>query len=197
MAQTPPEHGEEVATMSALKRKIRRNRKKAEHGAHHGLNIYPMMDMMTILLVFMVMQFASSSASAISSSEELQIPYSTSTAEMDEFVIVTIARNAITVDGEEVLSLRNGTVDPSQKQGGGTGFRIMPLARKMTAVAEFRKRLAAQSPSMAFEGNVMIVADARTPFRTLSEVIYTLGQSEFKNLRFVSNKTDTIGGPSR
>jgi biopolymer transport protein ExbD len=35
---------------------------------------------------------------------------------------------------------------------------------------------------------VQIIADKRTPYRTLSEVIYTLGQTEFKNLRFVVNK---------
>ena len=39
-----------------------------------------------------------------------------------------------------------------------------------------------------FVGNVQIIADKRTPYRTLSEVIYTLGQTEFKNLRFVVNK---------
>ncbi len=184
---------EEEASISTLKRMIRRNRKKHEHGAHHGLNIYPMMDMMTILLVFMVMQFAASTASAISASEELQIPYSTSTAEMDEYVIVQIARNAITVDGEFVISLRDGNVDPSEKQGGGTGFLITDLYRKMGEVRDFRKAITAQFADQVFEGNVMIVADARTPFRTLSEVIYTLGQTEFKNLRFVSNKTDAIG----
>ena len=33
-----------------------------------------------------------------------------------------------------------------------------------------------------------IVADKRTPYRTLTEVIYTLGQSEFNSLRFVVNR---------
>jgi biopolymer transport protein ExbD len=32
---------------------------------------------------------------------------------------------------------------------------------------------------------VQIIADRRTPFRTLSEVIYTLGQAEFAELHFV------------
>lgn len=192
MAQEPPVKG---VSMSVLKRMIRRNRKKNEHehGAH-GLNIYPMMDMMTILLVFMVMQFANSSAASITQSEELQIPYSTSTAEMDEYVIVQIARNNISVEGEEILGLRNGTIDPSEKQGGGTGFLITDLFRRMGEIRDFKKQVAAQFPDQVFEGNVMIVADGRTPFRTLAEVIYTLGQTEFANLRFVSNKTSELGG---
>ena len=44
------------------------------------------------------------------------------------------------------------------------------------------------SGGQPFVGDVQIIADKRTPFRTLSEVIYTLGQTEFKNLRFIVNK---------
>ncbi|MEM6955573.1 MAG: biopolymer transporter ExbD [Myxococcota bacterium] len=184
---------EKKASAATVKRIIKRNRAKHAHGEHHGINIYPMMDMMTILLVFMVMQFANSSAAAITQSEELQIPYSTSEEDMEEFVMVQISRSGITVDGEEVLSLRDGLVGANEKQGGGTGFLITKLYRKMGDVRDFKKRVASQFPDQVFEGNVMIIADARTPFRTLSEVIYTLGQTEFSNLRFVSNKTDELG----
>jgi len=48
----------------------------AEH-EHQELNIYAMMDMMTILLVFLIQQFATTSAN-ITQSAELQIPTSVS-----------------------------------------------------------------------------------------------------------------------
>ena len=35
------------------------------------------------------------------------------------------------------------------------------------------------------EREVQIIADKRTPYRTLVEVLYTMGQSEFKAMRFV------------
>lgn len=185
---------EQGASMLTLKRMVRRNRAKHAHGAHHGLNIYPMMDMMTILLVFMVMQFAASTASAITPSEELQIPYTTSDADMDEYLMVTISRTSMSVDGEHVLDLRSdGLVDQQDKQGGSAGFVIVPLLRELREQAESRRRIAAQFAERPFEGNVMIIADRRTPFRTISELIYTLGQAGFKNLKFVSNKTDRLG----
>ena len=179
---------EEIATAAQVKRHIRRLKKKwPEHG-EHGINIYPMMDMMTILLVFMVMQFASSSASAITQNEELKIPYSTSMAELEEAVPVQVSRSAISVGGEEVLDLRNGLVDPSDKQGGGTGFLITPLFRGMGQVRDLQKLIAKRNPSRPFRGEVLIIADKRTPFRTLAEVIYTLGQTEFKHLHFITNQ---------
>ncbi|MEM9067247.1 MAG: biopolymer transporter ExbD [Myxococcota bacterium] len=187
---------EEKASMATVKRIIRRKMKHHPEPEGHGLNIYPMMDMMTILLVFMVMQFASSSAAAITQSDELRIPYSTSTQEMGESTPIQISRSGIIVDGEPIVELRNGQVDPSHKQGGGTGFLIMPLFREMGRIRDLQKMIAAQNPRRPFKGEVQIVADERTPFRTIAEVVYTLGQTEFKNIRFVTNKTTALGGGS-
>ena len=38
----------------------------------------------------------------------------------DEALAVQISRSGIVVDGKPVLELRNGIVDPSQKQGGSS-----------------------------------------------------------------------------
>ena len=104
---------EQQASMSTVKRLIRRRIKKHPEQEGHGINIYPMMDMMTILLVFMVMQFASSTAASITQNEELRIPYSTSTLELGESTPVQITRSAIIVDGNQIVELRNGLVDPN------------------------------------------------------------------------------------
>ena len=178
----------EKAPITHVKRIIRL--KKRHHGEHveEGLNIYPMMDIMTIILVFMIMQFASSSASIIQESPEMKIPYSTSEVQTDAALPIQISRNEISVEGEQVLSLRDGQVDPSQKRGGGNGFVISPLLKRMKREAEKKKLIAKKNTQRPFKGEVLIVADQRTPYRTLSEVIYTLGQSEFSKLRFVVNK---------
>ena len=185
----PQDDGESTpASMTDLKRMIRSKKRRHEEHSAHGLNIYPMMDMMTILLVFMVMQLASSSAVAVQQSEELRIPFSTSSVDMEDAVEVQISRSGIVVDGQLVVELRNGLVDPSQKQGGANGFLITRMNREMNRIRDLRKLIAASNPRRPFTGTVSIVADKRTPYRTLTEVIYTLGQSEFNNLRFVVNR---------
>ena len=52
------------------------------------------------------------------------------------------------------------------------------------------------------QAEVQIVADKRTPYRTLIEVVYTCGQAEFKNVRFVVVQTGQghsqgLGGSAR
>jgi biopolymer transport protein ExbD len=192
MAELPPPQGAgpelRPASMAQVKQVIRRKLRRAHEQEENFLNIYPMMDMMVILLVFMVMQFSSSSAAAIQESDDLRIPYSTSPVDPEEALPLQVARNEIVLDGKHVIPLRNGQVDASHKQGGGTGFLITPLFNALQKKAEISKLIAQRNQQRPFKGEVQIVADARTPYRTLAEVVYTLGQAEFKNLRFVANK---------
>ena len=186
-----PPVAEKPVTMAHVKRLVRARLRRRSEAEHAGINIYPMMDMMTILLVFMVMQFATSTAAVVQENSELKIPFSTSEVELGDAVPVQISRSEILVDGNLVLELRNGVVDPSHKKGGSTGFLITPLNKRLNLVRDARKIIAQKDPRRPFLGEVQVIADRRTPYRTLSEVIYTLGQNEFKNLRFIANKKKT------
>jgi len=183
-----PPVSEQSVSMSYVNRVVRAKLRRQAEPEHFGLNIYPMMDMLTILLVYMMAMFATSSAAAVQESSELRIPYSTSKVELSDALGVQISRSSVVVDGKPILELRNGIVDPSLKQGGSSGFLIMPLYKTLSDIRDRKKRTAQRFTNQPFVGDVQIIADKRTPYRTLSEVIYTLGQTEFKNLRFVVNK---------
>ena len=184
------EESAEKASMVQVKQIIRRRLRRAPEHTSQELNIYPLMDVMTILLVFMIMQFAAET-SHVMQSPELQIPYSTSEADLETALSLTISRTGIMVDQRPVLSLRNGIVDPSQKRDGGTGFLINPLHDRLVQHAERQRQMEERSGgTRPFTGTVQIIADERTPFRTLSEVIYTLGQAEFSNIHFVVLQED-------
>jgi biopolymer transport protein ExbD len=172
------------ARMSDVKRVIRRALARREGPEEVGLNIYPMMDMMTILLVFLIMSFASGGAEVVQS-EELQIPTSTSHVDASAALGIVISQSEVVVEGKHVLALRNGNVDPSLKQGGGNGWLITPLYNILKQHRDRLKLIAAKNPQRIFRGEVRLVADKRTPFRTLGEVIYSLGQAEFGALRFI------------
>jgi biopolymer transport protein ExbD len=190
--QNAPGGEEKEATMAQVKSIVRRKLRKVPPHEEQSLNIYPMMDMMTILLVFLIMQFAQASASVVQS-EDMQMPYSTSRHEVEEAMPIQISRSDIVVDGHRVLGLRNGIVDPSQKQGGANGFLITPLLTVMQQHRDRLKLIAQHVPSRPFTGTVQIIADTRTPFRTLSEVIYTMGQAEFSHIHFVVLETAQHG----
>jgi biopolymer transport protein ExbD len=174
-----------LATMADVKRVIRSKlRRQEEDEVEEGLNIYPMMDMMTILLVYLVMQFSTSSAEIVESAE-LQIPTSTSKVEAEGTLTVIISNSEIVIEGKHVIALRNGKIDSSQKQGGANGWLITPVFKILKQHRDRLKKIAAKNTQRPFRGRVRIVADKRTPFRTVGEVIYSLGQAEFGSIRFV------------
>ena len=175
---------EKEASVGDVKRAIRRKLAKHEEEEEMGLNIYPMMDMMTILLVFLIQSFASGAADVVQS-EELQVPTSTAQVEAVPAIGIILSSGEIVVEGKQALTLRNGKVDPSQKQGGGNGWLITPLFNVLKQHRDRLKTIAARNPQRPFKGEVRIIADKRTPFRTLGEVIYSLGQAEFGSLRFI------------
>jgi biopolymer transport protein ExbD len=169
------------------KKQISRFREKVEAEVEElhmqYLNIMPMMDMMTILLVFLLKQF-SMQASAMAMSEGLQLPSSSSEKPSTEAVKITVTQNAILVEGDAVAPVLNHAVDPSVKRDGANGYYITPLVDTLTKHANRLKKLAALGGTQ-FDNTAMVMVDKGTPYRLLSEVLYSAGQAEFRNYRLV------------
>jgi biopolymer transport protein ExbD len=146
-----------------------------------SLNLYPMMDLMLIVLVFLMAAWATELAD-FEESSELDIPESTSTLAHEGALAVSITRSAILVEGDRVVDLHDGSLDPSDV--GANGFLVRGL---YDAVHDHRTaekiRDAADGEQSA--GTAQLIGDRRTPFRTIAAAMYTLGQAEYGNVRFV------------
>lgn len=118
-------------------------------------------------------------------SAELEIPHLVSAEDVEPALSITISASEIVVEGNRALSLRNGQVDPGQKQGASNGFLVTTLLSVLQQHRDRLKLIAQSRATKPFRGEVQIIADRRTPYRTLVEVLYTMGQSEFKAMRFV------------
>ncbi len=174
----------EVSAREA-RRTLWRLRRKVEEEAEeiNFLNIMPMMDMMTILLVFLIKQFSVQQL-AMNTQAGLQLPASTAQKVPQPAVNITITQTAVVVEGDAVVQVKGGAIDPAWKQGGATGYAITPVVSALTKHrARLRKLAALQNGS--FDGIAIVMADKRTPYRLLSEVLYSAGQAEFSNYRLI------------
>src|SRR5260370_18158884 len=103
----PPRNEEERERMMfrrALGRKRRHEREAA--GEIRELNIVAMMDMMTIILVFLLKSYSSSSAS-VTASEDVRPPISTTRATPKDTVAVTIPPKGILVAHTRGVQIEN------------------------------------------------------------------------------------------
>jgi biopolymer transport protein ExbD len=162
-------------------------RKLAEPEDIKDLNIVPMMDMMTIILVFLLKTFTSS-ATLVNTDQYLSLAPSQTRLAPKQAVPVTITKRVLLVEGEAVAPITGGRIDPQLKRDGDNGYYITPLVELLSKVARREKRIAEVSGGK-FDGELTIVADKTTPYRLLTEVLYSCGQAEYANYRLLVLKT--------
>jgi biopolymer transport protein ExbD len=162
----------------ALARKKRKERETA--GEIRELNITAMMDMMTIILVFLLKSYAASAIS-LTQSEDIKPPISSTRAVPKDTVAVTITPKDILVGDRVVVTLQNGQVPPGLLDG----RLVKPLDQALRREVEKLKLIAARNPSAPFSKELSVIGDRKIPYDLLLTVLYTAGQAELENYRFV------------
>lgn len=144
------------------------------------LNIVAMMDMMTIILVFLLKSYTASAIS-LTQSEEIKPPVSSTRATPRDTVAVTITPRVILVGDRVVVALQNGQVPASALNG----RLVIPLDQALRREVEKLKFIAERNPQAPFSKELSVIGDRRIPYDLLLTVLYTAGQNELENYRFV------------
>lgn len=179
-----------VRYKGALRRAIRRNAKEPDIDF---LNITAMLDMMTIILVFLLKNMSSSNA-APPQSDDLKLPVSVLTTPPKEegvALFITKTQIALADNPEPILLLPDraqlaATGLPAQyKRDGINGFYITPLGNALQVVRDQDKAIKDATGKTGEKSEAIIIAHEDTPYRLLIEVLATLGQTEFGRFRLM------------
>ena len=162
----------------AMTRKKRKERQAA--GEIRELNIVAMMDMMTIILVFLLKSYSASSVS-VTASEDVRPPISTTRATPKDTVAVTITPKSILVGDKPVVELIGGNIPKNAL----SGRRVIPLDQAFRKEVDKLKYIAERNPSAPFSHELSVIGDRRISYDLLLTVLYTAGQNELENYRFV------------
>jgi biopolymer transport protein ExbD len=189
--------------MSFTQREARRIVRKAVGRVPEGeeirhLNIMPMMDMMTILLVAFIYQAAVSATQLTAGT--VSLPKSLSDDDLPEGAsTVIITKTGIVVsagkEAKSIVSVSNGDVDPAEKEGGTTGIKIPRLTNFLAALHHeedaTRQAQPGYDPANAPSPELLIIADRTTPYRLLIEVLFSAKQKEagYKHFRLIVQKS--------
>ena len=164
-----------VARLKA-KRKANRERDTGKN----GLGINSLMDMITIILVFLLKSYGEEPLVVLPNTD---VPISTSLLDPKEMTVITINKEGIYLVREKILELEDGKVAANFKKGGESGLIIEPLEAKLRTEAEKLKN-GAMNSGKTFEGDMAIIADQSVNYRLLVEVMQTAMGTEFKRFRF-------------
>jgi biopolymer transport protein ExbD len=186
IAPLSAEEAEQLQRMRYRRALARKKRKEREAASEvKELNITAMMDMMTIILVFLLKSFASSSAS-ITASDDVRPPVSSTRATPKDTVAITITPKNILVGDRQVVRLENGAVPESQRQG----RLVLGLDAQLKKEVAKLKYIAERNPAAPFNHELSVIADKMVPYDLLLTVLYTAGQNELENYRFIVLQRD-------
>lgn len=158
----------------------RKKRKEREaEGEIKELNITAMMDMMTIILVFLIKSYAASSVT-MTSSEDVRPPISTTRLTPKDTVAVTITPKHILVGDKVRATLVNGQLNPADL----AGRLITPVDAALKKEVEKLKVIESRG-GLPFSRELSVIGDKRIPYDLLMSVLYTAGQNELENYRFI------------
>jgi biopolymer transport protein ExbD len=156
------------------------------------LNIMPMMDMMTILLVAFIFQISTSTLDVIAG--KVAMPTADVDAPLpDKSWTLVITTTGVVVEGQTIVPVLNGDVDPGEKEGGSLGRKIPRLTSYLANLRgqEMRSlQLEGGDPTKAKEPELLVIADRMTPYNLLVEVMFSAKQKEagFKHFRLILQK---------
>jgi len=188
--------------MSFTQRQARRLIRKAVGRVPEGeeirhLNIMPMMDMMTILLVAFIYQAAVSATQLMAGT--VSLPRSLTADDLPEnATTVVITKTGIVVASDKakpIVSVSNGDVDAGEKEEGSTGIKIPRLTNYLAALHReedaARQRQPGFDPAHAPPPELLIIADRTTPYHLLIAVLFSAKQKEagYQHFRLIVQKS--------
>ena len=151
--------------------------KKHDTNPKGELNMNSMMDMMTIILLFLLKSFSTDGA-LVAPSEDLVLPTSERTEKPKKELNVAISQEAIIVNDIPVVPISSLQKDE---------MMIPALQMKLAEYAEQEKQLELEV-GKEFTNQVLIQGDRTIPFDILIKVMYTCSQSEFYKMRLLTIK---------
>ena len=153
--------------------KIQRGRK----ATNADLNVVPMVDMMTMLVIFLLQQF-SATGEVLFMQKDIKLPDARHGQTIEMAPVITISASEITVIGKKVADVADLERD---------GYLNIPGIEE--SLRDEKKRwdfLHQQDPDKRWEGVVNVQADTAVPFRIVKRVMHSCGVAGYFNLNFAS-----------
>jgi biopolymer transport protein ExbD len=186
----------------------KKERKSARVDSMQGsLNINSMLDIMTILLVFLLISITTDPLS-IKQDDFLLLARSTADYNPSDSVPITVTKQKILVDQKPVVKVDctvGGqvcqaedfarldsfySVDKSFKEDGDErSFLVEPLFKRLDQIVKQQKE-EAKELQREFQPVATIVCDQNIPFRLIAEVVHSAGMAGLSDLRFAVIKTN-------
>jgi biopolymer transport protein ExbD len=151
---------------------------KGRKGTNAELNVVPMVDMMTLLVIFLLQQF-STTGEVLYMQKDIKLPNARHGQTIEIAPVVAISADQVVVTGVKVADIRELDSD--------SGYLNIPALEER--LRDEKKRwdfIHQQDPDKKWDGIVNIQADKGVPFRIVKRVMYSCGVAGYFNVNFAA-----------
>jgi biopolymer transport protein ExbD len=141
------------------------------------LNVVPMVDMMTMLVIFLLNQF-SSTGEVLYMQKDIKLPDAQHGQMIELAPVVAVSAEQIVVTGQKVADVPDLEKD--------SGYLNIPALEERLRDEKKRWEFIHQSDGAKFDGVVNVQADTKVPFRIVKRVMYSCGVAGYFNLNFAA-----------
>jgi biopolymer transport protein ExbD len=139
------------------------------------LQITAMMDMFTIIMIFLLVSF-SSNPEKMRLDKDIQLPESTAEQDYVKNIKLVVSESSIEIEGETVAEVRSGEI--SDFDGELTKTTLFHRLRSFREIAD------QQNGDEKKAEHLLFFCDKRLPFKTINKIIKTAGMAGYPNLQF-------------
>src|SRR5512138_3205140 len=141
------------------------------------LNVVPMVDMMTMLVIFLLNQF-SSTGEVLYMQKDIKLPEARHGQMIEIAPVIAVSAAQIVVTGQKVADVADLDRD--------SGYLNIPALEERLRDEKKRWEFIHQSDGAKFDGTVNIQADLKVPFRIVKRVMYSASVAGYFNLNFAA-----------
>ncbi len=159
-------------------------------GMFASLNLTAMVDMFTILVIFLIQLFTA--AGQVTPNSKIKTPTVVSGTPLEDPGTVVMMNNEgmLLVDNMEIPESEMG-----DELAAAAGAPIPGLVKTLVAQREFREKIEGRDDAATYQGLLILQADVKTDFRLVRRVIGSANEAGWAKFKFVSNpgKVDPAG----
>jgi len=142
------------------------------------LNVVPMVDMMTMLVIFLLQQY-SAAGEVLFMQKDIKLPDAQHGQMIEMAPVVAVSADQVVVTGVKVAEIRELDSD--------SGYLNIPALEER--LRDEKKRwefIHQQDPTKKWDGLVNIQADKAVPFRIIKRVMYSCGVAGYFSVNFAA-----------
>ncbi len=165
-----------------MARILRARRAQGMLGGRSPVLLTPLVDMFTILLIFLLLSY-STGGHLMYMARNVLMPESVSREQLEPAVEIAVATDRVYVDGEVIMDdLAEWYTEKKL---------LMPVLYEDLKLKALKfKKMEEEVPLFHFAGKVTIQADRTLPFHVLKKVLYTADRADFPRISLAVYQRD-------